>query len=126
MPNYYVLTHSEGDKSRTLVITADFFEKDGDAYNFYVGGSPNSMARGGVLVASVPIRRVFAITETEKAFQADWIDNLAVNDEPSDVCIGCEYKDLLESEAFWDRVWDVVEAYHEPDDDESAPPETVQ
>jgi hypothetical protein len=131
MPEYYVTSNtftphsnlSVGGvarvKARVLIIKADWYEQanSGD-YHFFEG---DKVKRN--LVASVPDRDVFSIVETKEAYQGDFITDLTDDENPDeDICLDCQYHDLLESEAFWDKVWDIVDSWHEPDEPETAEP----
>jgi len=95
--------------SRSLVIEADKFETSPDfgTFDFY---------REHLLVASVPSRDVLAVVE-EDAYQGDYLFDLETEpDDSDDVCLDCRFKEFLESEEFFNEVYEIVEAYHGPDD----------
>ena len=100
--------------SRSLVIEADKFETSPDfgTFDFY---------REHLLVASVPSRDVLAVVE-EDAYQGDYLFDLETEpDDSDDVCLDCRFKEFLESEEFFNEVYEIVEAYHSPDDYEDVP-----
>jgi hypothetical protein len=97
MPEYIVKTF----KNRNLVIEADHFEAtNGALYSFF---------KEGILVASVPVHAVFAVVE-EVAFREDFysVDDLD-EDDTDDVCKDCRFSEFLDSEEFFNTVYDAVE-----------------
>ena len=105
MAIYYVKTgeftspSEEGPVSRTLIIEADYYDHiNQNDYAFYRKNPVDKKAK--ILVASVPQRDVFAILE-EEAYQEDYIAGYS-EDEPDE-------------DEFFDRVWDIVSLWHEPD-----------
>ena len=114
MPNFLVLTKEH----RNLVIKADFYLKfslsGGSGYGFY-----NKVeGQGPVLVGSVG-PHVLAVIEQQNAFVDDFYDLPEKDDTPCDD--ECQTAELLESQLFWNAVWDVIEAWHEKAED--PPPE---
>lgn len=107
MPEYFVTTHAENEKTRVLVIKADYFVINDQTYDFH---NSSTIEKPKALVASVPIRNVFAVTEIDQAYQGDFLSNLNHEDDDS--------QNLLESEEFFDEVYDIVTLWHEPDDEE--------
>jgi len=113
MANYTVKTTD----NRNLVIEADSYALDytQTAYTF---------TKGDKTVATVPASPyVFAIVlddnvESDHYYVYDWNEEdekEAEIDEADDVCLGCRFKEFLESEEFFSEVWDIVEAYHKPE-----------
>lgn len=125
MATYYVKTRAEfigstledlGYQSRTIIVEADKFvvnEQTGH-YDFHKYGEVSKKAP--YLVASVNARDVLGVFE-EEAFQADYIAGYSENEPDED--------------EFFDRVWDIVSLWHDPDPedlicDECRAAETIQ
>ena len=108
MPEYLVTTHD----NRNLIVESDYFEhNNSDSYDFFT----KEEGKTRVLVASINAHSVLGVVEYEEAFKADFYDDGPEDDEPSDICLGCEFKELLGSEDFFNAVYDIVDSYHEPD-----------
>jgi hypothetical protein len=114
MANYTVKTTD----NRNLVIEADSYALDypKNAYDFI---------KNGKKVASVPLGGFFAIVlddsvKSDHYYIYDWNEE---DEKEADVCNDCRTAELLESEPFWDAVWEVVDAYHAPDDPEPNSPD---
>ncbi len=94
MPEYLVTTHD----NRNLIVESDYFEhNNSDSYDFF---TKEVIGKTRVLVASINAHSVLGVVEYEEAFKADFYD-----DGPN----------LLESEDFFNAVYDIVDSYHEPD-----------
>ena len=105
MPEYLVTTHD----NRNLIVESDYFEHNNpDSYDFFT----KEEGKTRVLVASINAHSVLGVVEYEEAFKADFYD-----DGPN----------LLGSEDFFNAVYDIVDSYHEPDEENSeGPQETIQ
>lgn len=121
MPEYIVKT---GD-GRNLIIAADYYKQDTSSavYNFYKSAEVSKKAP--VLVGSVNAHAVLAVLEFEDAYQADYdnADPLDDEDDHDDTCLDCRLDNFVESSAFFDSVWSIVDFYLSPDnqDDPSGP-----
>ena len=110
MPEYFVRTNSD----RVIEIEADgcFMDREAGIYTFNKDGKP---------VASFNYHSVLGVIQ-EPVFKGEWS---AIDDELDaratqnldDVCIDCRNQELLNSEAFFDSVYDIVDAYHQPDEE---------
>ena len=111
MPEYFVRTNSD----RVICIEADdcLIDRLSGVYTFRKDEKP---------VASFNYHAVLAIMQ-ESAFQGEFsaIDD---EDDSDDVCLDCRLQDFLKSEDFFGEVWDIVEAWHAPDED--TPPEAEE
>lgn len=121
MPEYIVKT-GEG---RNLIIAADYYKQDTSSavYNFYKSAEVSKKAP--VLVGSVNAHAVLAVLEFEDAYQADYdnADPLDDEDDHDDTCLDCRLDNFVESSAFFDSVWSIVDFYLSPDNQEDAPSE---
>lgn len=122
MPEYIVKT-GEG---RNLIIAADYYKQDTSSavYNFYKSAEVSKKAP--VLVGSVNAHQVLAVLEFEDAYQADYhnADPLDDEDDHDDTCLDCRLENFVESSAFFDSVWSIVDFYLSPASEEGAVPET--
>lgn len=115
MTEYIIKT----DNNRNLVIEADRYQYNATEgnYEFFKKDDKADTQK----VATVTSRAFLAIVE-KNAEKADFYEHYDVNqdeeDETDDVCLDCRFAELLESEDFWNAVWEIVEAWHEPDDPE--------
>jgi hypothetical protein len=111
MPEYFVRTNSD----RVICVKADSYGLDYTQRFF-------DFKKGGNVLASFNTLDVLAIID-EEVFQGEFsaIDD---EDETDDVCLDCRLQDFLESEDFFGEVWDIVEAWHAPDED--TPPEAEE
>ena len=111
MPEYFVRTNSD----RVICIEADdcLIDRLSGIYTFRKDEKP---------VASFNYHAVLAIMQ-KSAFQGEFsaIDD---EDDSDDVCLDCRLQDFLKSEDFFGEVWDIVEAWHAPDED--TPPEAEE
>lgn len=95
-----------------FAIKAERYYSTGDVYDFY-----NGVDEKRTLVASVNVHSTLAVFE-EDAFEGIIDDE----DDSDDTCLDCRFQEFLESENFFSEVFDIITAWHEPDEPE---PETV-
>jgi hypothetical protein len=117
MPEYTVKTVND----RNLVIEAD-------SYALNYNQTAFEFSKDDKVIASVLNNpNVFAIVETDSVLSDHYsVYDWNVEDEKEeldDVCTNCRNQELFDSEEFWDAVWEVVEAWHEPDEPETTPAE---
>jgi hypothetical protein len=123
MPTYYVKTigtifQDAKAFSRTLLIEADSFRlnKDTRTYEFLTAAKTAKKAQ--TIVASIPQNEVFAVLE-EEAYLADYLYDLDT-DEPEidDVCLDCRAQEIIDTDAFSNAVFEMIDYWHEHADDE--------
>lgn len=122
MSEYIIKT----DRDRNLVIEADRYNYNAteETYEFFKKDDKADIQK----VATIPNRAFLAIVESE-AEKADFYEHYDVNEEEDDteeVCPGCQYADLLVSDAFFEAVANIIDCYHNPAHQEDTPPEAIQ
>jgi len=110
--------------NRNLVIEADSYGLDYTRTSY-------EFTKDGNKVAAIPASPyVFAILlndveESDYYWVYDWNEEEnkenETETETDDVCLDCRFKEFLESEEFFNEVYEIVEAYHSPDDYEDVP-----
>jgi len=110
--------------NRNLVIEADSYGLDYTQTSY-------EFTKDGNKVATIPASPyVFAILlndveESDYYWVYDWNEEEnkenETETETDDVCLDCRFKEFLESEEFFNEVYEIVEAYHSPDDYEDVP-----
>jgi hypothetical protein len=129
MSEYIVKTYS----NRNLVIEADGYHACNDNHYEFYTESENKRTTVAIVPHSPNIFSIIK-NEAEKSdhyYVYDWNEEDRKEaefpaPEPSDVCLGCQYSDLLGSEAFYDAVWEIVDSWHGPDEDAEELAETIQ
>ncbi len=151
MPTYFVKTQAFFDGvtssitrtvsgrnlSRTLVIEADEFRINPAAltYDFY---KSNPVAKkAAILVASVPQRDVFAVLNDE-FYQNDYFytpqnfedledleDEDDDEDDHDDTCLDCRLEEFVNSDAFFDEVYNIIDFYLSPTNEPEVLPSSV-
>lgn len=120
MPEYIIKTGN----NRNLVIDADRYNYNATEgnYEFFKKDDKADTQK----VATVTNRAFLAIIE-KNAEKADFYEHYDVNKEEDyteDVCLGCQYADLLGSDSFFEAVANIIDAYNSPeypDDPTNAP-----
>jgi len=125
MPDFVIKTHND----RNIVIEADRYEHDATehAYAFFKKDAEGNTTR--VATLRTPSDAFLIIENSAEKADFYFRDDEGVDPVEEDDCVECqladEYGDLLESEVLWNAVWDIVEAYHEPDEPASETGEQV-
>jgi hypothetical protein len=126
MPEFTVKTFDD----RNLVIEADRYTRN-STYDI-------EFLKDGNLVATIPNNTpILAIVanEAEKSDHYhvyDWNEEDAKEEveNSDDVCLDCRNEEFLNSEEFWNAVWeiawDVAEAWNSPPEEETEPAEVIQ
>lgn len=117
MPEYIV----KNDRDRNLVIEADRYNYNAteETYEFFKKDDKADIQK----VATVTSRAFLAIVE-KNAEKADFYEHYDVNteqDDTEDVCLGCQYADLLGSDSFFEAVANIIDCYHNPANQEDTP-----
>lgn len=120
MPEYIIKT----DNDRNLVIEADRYSYNATegTYEFFKKDDKADTQK----VATVTNRAFLAIVE-KNAEKADFYEHYDVNeDEKDDVCNDCLLEQFVTSDTFFDEVYNIIDFYHSPDNQEDTPPEAIQ
>jgi hypothetical protein len=92
----------------------------------------------GLLAASFPINTTLSVVEADDAFQGIFPDDDmeieesrpeetdGLDAEEDDVCLDCRFDEFLDSEAFFNAVMDVIDAYCSPEEEEEEKPEVPE
>jgi len=97
---------------RNLFIEADSYDNNHnpDVYDFRSEGK---------LVASVNVHAALAVIKKENDKADFYFHDDLTEDETDDVCDECRAQE--ESDAFFDKVWDIISLWHEPHLEEEEP-----